>query len=471
MSGSSQMQNIAIVLAAGKGTRFGAEKPKQLVRLSGKPVFEHVLEAFEQAPEIDAIVLVGTEEVLAQEHRLCSLYPKILFLVGGGESRADSTWSGLSALLSLPPETKVLVHDGVRPFVSRRILQDVIAALDRYDAVDTVVDCTDTVVQVECGELTDIPERSGLKRGQTPQGFRLGKILAAFERYRRAKDTKPVTDDCAIYLQYRGEDATGIGVVPGSEANLKLTYAEDLMRAEEILRSGVQQLPFARESVVGKIVVVFGGTSGIGLSLCERLREQGAITYGVGRSTGCDITRRDHIDRTLTRIAQESGSIDAVVLSAGVMCHKPLVEHSPLETISLIHTNLLGAVHVAQQSFPYLKESRGQLLLFSSSSYTRGREGYSLYCATKAALANLSQALAEEWSPFGVRVNCIAPSRTRTPLRLRHFLEEEDQADLLSPSDVAAYAESVLASNLSGKIVSVRNYVGQWNETRHTSSL
>ena len=450
--------NFGLVLAAGQGVRFGASSPKQLVRLAGRPVFEHALEAIEQHEAIDGTVLVGSEGVLERGARLRQMFPKLLAIVPGGASRAESTWHGLRALATTAvAEDRILIHDGARPFVSQRILTDVLAALEQYDAVDTVIDSADTKVFVDGGRLSSIPARSRIKRGQTPQGFRYGKICAAFERYIADTRSYPVTDDCAIYLRFRQRGDSAIGVVDGSETNIKLTYPSDLTYAEEILRTQMARVPEAFGSLEGKSVVVFGGTSGIGRSLCQRLLADGAATYALSRSTGCDVTRPDEIRRALERIARESGGIDAVVLTAGVMVSKALVDHSAGEIDDEVNTNLVGAVHVAQRAFPYLRRSGGQLLFFSSSSYTRGREGYALYSATKAALVNLCQALADEWRPWGVRVNCLAPSRTDTPLRRGHFSAGDDSTDMLDPMTVAAQAEAVLRSNLSGQVIAVRS--------------
>ena len=108
-----------------------------------------------------------------------------------------------------------------------------------------------------------------------------------------------------------------------------------------------------------------------------------------------------------------------------------------------------------QEAHDHLAASSGQLLLFTSSSYTRGRAGYSLYSATKAGVVNLAQALADEWADSGIRVNCLNPQRTRTPMRTKAFGEEPADS-LLDPEYVAAVALRVLESDLTGQVVDVR---------------
>ena len=125
------------------------------------------------------------------------------------------------------------------------------------------------------------------------------------------------------------------------------------------------------------------------------------------------------------------------------------------EICKSIHVNYLGAVIVARESYPYLKMSKGALLLFTSSSYTRGRQLYSLYSSSKAAIVNFVQALSEEWQDSGIRINCINPERTKTPMRERNFgIEPEDT--LLKSSVVASVSVNTIFSSLTGEVVDVK---------------
>ena len=117
--------------------------------------------------------------------------------------------------------------------------------------------------------------------------------------------------------------------------------------------------------------------------------------------------------------------------------------------------NYLAPIAIARASLPYLRSSGGQLLLYTSSSYTRGRAGYSVYSSTKAAIVNLTQALADEWSTDGVRVNCINPERTATPMRTRAF-GDEPAGSLLTARAVALTSIDVLLADISGQVVDVR---------------
>jgi len=117
--------------------------------------------------------------------------------------------------------------------------------------------------------------------------------------------------------------------------------------------------------------------------------------------------------------------------------------------------NYLAPVHVAKAAYKYLSASAGHLLFFTSSSYTRGRENYSLYSSTKAAVVNLTQALSEEWSAQGIKVNVVNPERTATPMRSAAF-GEEPPGSLLSAVSVAQTSLDVLASDTTGLVIDVR---------------
>ena len=122
---------------------------------------------------------------------------------------------------------------------------------------------------------------------------------------------------------------------------------------------------------------------------------------------------------------------------------------------AIVRTNYDGMVNVAIEGFSYLKESKGQLLLYTSSSYTRGRAFYSIYSSTKAAAVNFMQALAQEWENDGIRINVINPERTKTPMRTRNFGNEPADT-LLDAAKVAQVSLTTLLSDMTGQVIDVR---------------
>lgn len=133
----------------------------------------------------------------------------------------------------------------------------------------------------------------------------------------------------------------------------------------------------------------------------------------------------------------------------------PLMTMKYDDILNLIRVNYLGAINVAKESFSYLAKSHGGLLLFTSSSYTRGRAMYSLYSSSKAAIVNLVQALSEEWKSYNIKINCINPERTKTPMRIQNFGIEPENS-LLSPQFVAETSIMTLLSGLTGQVIDVR---------------
>lgn len=153
--------NFAIVLASGSGSRFGSTGLKQLTRVSGRPIMEYTLEAFQNHSEVFGIIVVGNAEVCALVDDLTRKFPKILSVCLGGGTRADSTWRGLRETSKWAhQQSKVLIHDAVRPFISSHVISSALSALDHYDAVNTVIDSTDTMLVVSQGFVDSMPNLS-----------------------------------------------------------------------------------------------------------------------------------------------------------------------------------------------------------------------------------------------------------------------------------------------------------------------
>ena len=154
-------------------------------------------------------------------------------------------------------------------------------------------------------------------------------------------------------------------------------------------------------------------------------------------------------------MAEKEGHIDVVVNTAGILIKESLASMNIDSIRTSIDVNLFGVINVAREAFPYLKESKGSLLFYTSSSYTRGRMMYSIYSATKAAIVNFVQAMAEEWHDFGIRVNCVNPERTKTPMRIQNF-GNEPEGSLLPAKDVAIASINTVFSPATGEVIDVR---------------
>jgi 2-C-methyl-D-erythritol 4-phosphate cytidylyltransferase len=230
------MHTVAVVLAAGSGSRFGSASPKQLRVLVGRNLIQHCVTAFERAPGVDAVLVVTTAAILEQVARDLAGHHKVAGVIAGGASRTDSTRQALTWLKdSVPADAKVLFHDAARPLVDQRIIADCVAALDQWQAIGVVVPSSDTIVEVSDGTIQRVLPRDALARCQTPQGFRLSVISLAYQQADAdpAFATMTATDDCGIVLRYLPEVA--IGIVSGSERNLKITYTDDLAIATALV--------------------------------------------------------------------------------------------------------------------------------------------------------------------------------------------------------------------------------------------
>ena len=239
---------------------------------------------------------------------------------------------------------------------------------------------------------------------------------------------------------------------------MKLTYKEDSYLLDNLfqLRSTTVRDDADFTVLKGKVIVVFGGNSGIGAEIITKAQQYGAKTYSFSRSTtGTDIADRKAVAKCLKDVCSKENHIDYVVNSAAILVREPLVTMDPDVLSTMIRTNYDGMVNIAVESFPYLKESKGQLLLYTSSSYTRGRALYSIYSSTKAAVVNFMQAISQEWEADGIRVNVMNPERTKTPMRVRNF-GNEPEGTLLDAGSVADASLKTLISDLTGQVFDVR---------------
>jgi 2-C-methyl-D-erythritol 4-phosphate cytidylyltransferase len=454
------MRTVAVVLAGGVGTRVGLDIPKQLIKIAGRPIIEHTLEVLAASPLIDEILVMMTPGYLDDVRAIIRKggYDKVSQILEGAQTRNGTTSRALAALGD--DECNVLFHDAVRPLVSQRIIEDCVAALQQHEAVDTAIPSADTIISVKDDDtIDDVLPRSVLRRGQTPQGFRLSVIRRAYELADKDPDFV-ATDDCTVVLRYLPE--VPIAVVAGDERNMKVTEPIDVYLADKLFQLTSHDLPEARSeaeyrsALAGRTMVVFGGSYGIGADIAALAAGYGATVRTFSRSsTRTHVERRDDVRAAARQVLEETGRIDFVVNTAGVLPRGTLEETSEETIYAATEINYLAPIHIAQEFYPHLRNTKGSMLLFTSSSYTRGRSSYSLYSSAKAAVVNLTQALADEWAPTGVRVNCINPERTGTPMRRKAF-GEEPEGSLLDSGTVARASLDILLSGNTGHVIDVR---------------
>ena len=222
--------NIAIIAAAGAGTRMASDRPKQFLLLAGTPVIFHTLKVFEQCDSIDEVIVVLPAEESAGFLSLAGKFGvrKMARVVPGGVTRADSVKRGLMAIRSATAEI-VAVHDGVRPFVTVEEIDATVAAAKADGAAILVAPVTDTIKQVGDEAVVKTLDRGALRRALTPQCFRYELLR---EAYQQADVNDPALTDESALVEQLGKR---VRVVEGSARNIKITTAEDLAIAEAIL--------------------------------------------------------------------------------------------------------------------------------------------------------------------------------------------------------------------------------------------
>lgn len=255
---------VALILAGGRGTRLGADTPKQFLPLGGKTVLRHAAEAFLDHPAVDRVrVVIAAGDRPRHDEALSGL--AVMEPVLGGPSRQDSALRGLESLCGSPPRL-VLIHDAARPFPGPGTIARTVRALERHPAAAPALPLTDTIKEAHGGLVDRTVDRSRLRSVQTPQGFRFPQILAAH----RAAAAREATDDAAVAEQAGLE----VALVAGSKANIKITTEDDLVLARHLLGGeGTQRTGF------GFDVHAFGPGDSITLCGVEIPHDRGLIGH------------------------------------------------------------------------------------------------------------------------------------------------------------------------------------------------
>ncbi|VAW02537.1 2-C-methyl-D-erythritol 2,4-cyclodiphosphate synthase [hydrothermal vent metagenome] len=248
------MKTAAIIVAAGTGTRFGGDVPKQYRNLAGKAILRHTYDVFAQHPAVDDIIIVIAQDA---EPLFAKIFatprPRFVF---GGDSRTASVYAGLQALQNKQPE-QVLIHDGARPFVSATEITEVLAALGQFDACAPALPIVDAIKRVDAitGKILADANRNQFQRVQTPQGFAYASLLAAYEQ----RDTKIQFDDD---LSLAADAGMTCHTIAGNPTNIKITTQQNLDEAKRNMQ------PAAKIYVSGQGFDVHQLIAGDGMMLC-----------------------------------------------------------------------------------------------------------------------------------------------------------------------------------------------------------
>lgn len=221
-------KNIAIILAAGSGTRFGAGRPKQFLMLGGRTILEHSIAAFEQSTLIGRIVVVTREDCIEEVRRLAAPFAKVTDVIAGGRERYESSINALAVCTE--DDDYLLFHDAVRPYLSELLIERLINAGKGRHCVAAALPATDTIVRADAeGHLVETLRRSELWAMQTPQCFPRNIIAEAYRLCMDDPDFFP-TDDCGVVMRYMPH--VPITLIEGESTNVKITYRSDLKEAQ-----------------------------------------------------------------------------------------------------------------------------------------------------------------------------------------------------------------------------------------------
>ena len=230
---------FGVILAGGVGSRMGnVEKPKQFLTVGGKPIIIHTLEKFYVNDKFEKIIVLCPEPWIEHTKNLIQKYLKDegrIVVLSGGATRNDTIMNSITYIekeYGLDVDTVIVTHDSVRPFVTHRIIEENIKYAIEYDACDTVIPATDTIVQSDNNKtISSIPDRSKMYQGQTPQSFKAKKLKDLFLSL--SEEEKEILTDAAKIFVIKGEN---VHLVEGEVFNIKITYPYDLRVAESMLK-------------------------------------------------------------------------------------------------------------------------------------------------------------------------------------------------------------------------------------------
>lgn len=229
--------NIAIIFAGGSGVRMGAGVPKQFLEINGKPIIIHTLQLFQYHDQIDKIYISVLADYIPYMRELVDEYrlSKVAEVIGGGETAQDSIYNALKkAENENPQDSIVLLHDGVRPFVSYEVISDNIRSVEEKGNGITCTPCYETImISKDGGHVDSVPYRKETFAAQAPQSFYLKDIIAAHDAVRRT-DTRyeNMVDACTI-IRSLGMEAH---MVEGNRGNIKVTTPEDVYMFRALLQ-------------------------------------------------------------------------------------------------------------------------------------------------------------------------------------------------------------------------------------------
>lgn len=227
-----------VILAGGIGSRMGGDKPKQYLTIKGKPIIIYTIEKFLVVPEFEKVIVLCPKQWVEHTKNLIEKHiapaKDRVAVIEGGSTRNETIMNAVKLIENegnLNDDTIIVTHDSVRPFVTHRIIEENIKAAKEFGACDTVVPATDTIVEaIDNATISNIPDRSKMYQGQTPQSFKALKLKNMYESL--TDEEKDILTDAAKIFVIKCEK---VALVQGETFNMKITYPYDLRVAKSLL--------------------------------------------------------------------------------------------------------------------------------------------------------------------------------------------------------------------------------------------
>lgn len=428
-------KNIGIILAGGLGRRFNGNIPKQYMKLNGKEIITYSIEAFERSNELDDFICVVNEEEYLEKNIENKYNVKC---IKGGNTRNESLYNAILYISENYPDCdKVIIHEAARPFIKYNIVNEYLSLLDKYDAVITTVKITDSIGLVS-GQAVD---RSKYHLIQAPEAFWLKDLKNNFSPTSDITATvHQLPSNLKVYNNY------------DFKFNLKVTYPEDLFIAEQLIKLRYfkkdKEAKIDDNYLLNKKALILGASGGVGSEIVKRFKTLGVEIL-------CPTRKELDLEYiTVQDIVNYCKGFEPDIIINAAAC-SATDEDGLIEMFNKVF-NINLKSNIVIMEYAKILNKRVNVVLFSSSSSTKGRKNIALYSATKVGINSLVESLAEKLSKDGVYVNAIIPEKINTPMIHKLHNSKVESRELLDVDDVMDAVLYYSIAEVFGELAHIR---------------
>ncbi len=425
--------NIGVILAAGDAKRFGGYKLKQYLKLNGKEVFYYTWQSMLKSNVLDKIILVLDKETIEENYFQVKYNIECII---GGKTRNESIKKAIDYVDKNYTCEKIIFQDSVRPLVDNEVFESYINLLDDYDAVATKAEIIDALATSDLNHVN----RSDYYLLQTPEAFSFSCLKDNFSE----KKT-----DTAIITQLKDYKYK---IVKSNIFNMKITYPEDLFICEQLSRlnyykSSTMQ-SFDKDFLNQGKVLLLGGSGGVGKCIQEYMNKNN-IEFLAPTRKDLDLSKLD-IDMINNYVGADK--IVAIINAAAIYYDDSVPLSKSFNEIFDVNVKS----NLVLIEYAKTLDHKINLVMFSSSSSTKGRENITNYSSAKAALNSIIESQASCLYKKNIFLNAIIPEKINTPLIAKLHKTEINTAELLEPEDVIEETMYLATCNEYGKLIHIR---------------